>query len=237
MGKKIPTVEDYYHETTQRRFRGHTAKVLHKIQLCWHSRTYSISCLNSRWKIGSYIHVRAVNNVIWKILKKKVRWCLCRLFPDFSIFSDFLTINHFKIPISLRNHLLKYSNWLIRLNLTWLLISSTLGHTTWCISLLYHESKQRESISNEFFSASLHLDFLSISKGIIISRLLNLFQILYLDSYLNCLRLNWSKINDVRGSFTSEKLLRRSEIDWSEFYGQSKTLYYNMNNTQNGERA
>ena len=34
--------------------------------------------------------------------------------------------------------------------------------------LHYHESKQRESISNEFFSASLHLDFLSISKGIII---------------------------------------------------------------------
>ena len=28
--------------------------------------------------------------------------------------------------------------------------------------------RQRESISNEFFSASLHLDFLSISKGIII---------------------------------------------------------------------
>ena len=90
---------------------------------------------------------------------------------------------------------------------------SGLGVRTWCISQC-HEStqdiQQQESISNEFFSISLHLDSLYFQSPRAASKrgsLSVLFQILLRikyyttlkltlispgrDRYLNCLRLNW----------------------------------------------
>ena len=91
---------------------------------------------------------------------------------------------------------------------------SGLGVRTWCISQC-HEStqdiQQQESISNEFFSISLHLDSpllqkpkSSKQKGIIIGSFSNIVEdkVVYTtlkltlispgrDRYLNCLRLNW----------------------------------------------
>ena len=99
--------------------------------------------------------------------------------------------------------------------------------------LHYHESKQRESISNEFFSASLHLDFLSISKGIIIF-------VFCSEPFSNIVLRFLSQLFTAelkpdqwcpRIIYQWKTALEIFQIDWSEFYGPSQTLYYGMNNT------
>ena len=164
--------------------------------------------------IIAYLHITNFKNMI--------RWSLCKPIIDFpTLFSIFGRCTY---CFETSSYLIFWSS---------LFEGSSLGHNLMHFSTTTSQSSGSRSLMS-FLVPLCTWTFCPFLRGSLSSSFaLNLFQILYLDSYLNCLRLNWgSKINDVRGSFTSEKLLWRSQIDWSEFYGQSKTLYYGMNNTK-----